>query len=55
MLVIRMFNEMIPWDDPSNRTLGNPESYESLDCGPFADTLGRDFDRVDYCFRYVPQ
>ena len=42
-----MFNVMLPWDHPSNRTLGNPDSFESLDCGPFADTLGGDLDRVE--------
>ena len=44
---VRMFNVMLPWDYPSNRTLVNPESYESLDCGRF-NTLGGDFDRVEH-------
>jgi hypothetical protein len=34
---IRMFNVMLQWSHESNRTLGEPEFYESLDCGPFAN------------------
>ena len=36
---IRMFNVILPWDHESNRTLGKPEPYESLDCGPFPTVL----------------
>jgi hypothetical protein len=50
---IRMFNVMLPWTHESNRTLGEPEPYESLDCGPFANTLKHQFDRVKHCSRYV--
>ena len=50
---IRMFNVVIPWDHPSNRTLGEPEYYESLDWGPFANTLKRPFNKVDHYSRYV--
>jgi hypothetical protein len=50
---IRMFNVMLPWSHESNRTLGEPEPYESLDCGPFASTLRRQFDRVKHCSRSV--
>jgi hypothetical protein len=50
---IRMFNVMLPWDDPSNNKLGVPEFYEPLDWGPFASTLKRQFDRVDYYSRSV--
>ena len=45
---IRMFNVMLPWDHPSNRTLGHPDPYESLDDGPVANTLERHFDRVEH-------
>ena len=38
---IRMFNVMLPWSHDSNRTLGEPEPYEPLDCGPFANTYKR--------------
>ena len=50
---IRMFNVMLPWDHESNRTLGEPEPYQSLDCGPFANTFKRKFDRVIRCSSYV--
>jgi hypothetical protein len=50
---IRMFNVMLPWTHESNRTLGEPEPYESLDCGPFANILKRQFDRVNLCSSYV--
>ncbi|KAI0270894.1 hypothetical protein BGY98DRAFT_1100565 [Russula aff. rugulosa BPL654] len=50
---IRMFNVMLPWSHDSNRTLGEPEPYQSLDCGRFANTFKRQFDRVKYCSRHV--
>ncbi|KAN0107071.1 hypothetical protein V8E52_010516 [Russula decolorans] len=50
---IRMFNVMLPWSHELNRTLGEPEPYELLDCGPFANILKRQFDRVKHCSRYV--
>ncbi|KAF8474356.1 hypothetical protein DFH94DRAFT_761713 [Russula ochroleuca] len=50
---IRMFNVMLPWDDPSNGKLGVPDPYEPLDCGRFANTMERNFDRVDHYSRYV--
>jgi len=50
---IRMFNVMLPWSHESNRTLGEPEPYQPLDCGPFANTLKRQFDKVKHCSRYV--
>jgi len=50
---IRMFNVMLPWTHESNTTLGQPEPYELLDCGPFVNTLKCQFDRVKHCSRYV--
>ena len=50
---IRMFNVMLPWSHESNRALGEPEPYESLDCGPFANTFKRQFDKVTHYSRYV--
>jgi hypothetical protein len=50
---IRMFNVMLSWDHPSNRTLGHPEPYEPLDCGPFANNLGGPFDKVEHYSRHV--
>ena len=52
---IRIFNVMLPWSHKPNRTLGEPEPYESLDCGPFANTLKRRFNRVKHCSRYVSE
>jgi hypothetical protein len=50
---VRMFNVMLPWDDPSNATLGDPEEYESLDCGRFRNTIERDFASVEHHSRSV--
>ena len=50
---IRMFNVMLPWSHDSNRTLGQPEPYKSLDCGPFANTFKRQFNRVEHYTRHV--
>jgi hypothetical protein len=50
---IRMFNVMLPWNHPSNRTLGDPEPYETLDFGPFDNTFRGLFDRVEHYSRYV--
>jgi hypothetical protein len=50
---IRMFNVMLPWNHPSNGTLGIPDPYEPLDCGPFANTLGGGFDRIEHYSRFV--
>jgi hypothetical protein len=47
---IRMFNVMLPWDDLSNRTLGQPEFYESLDLGPFANTIRRRLNKSDHYY-----
>ena len=35
---MRMFNVTLPWDDPSNKLLGNPEKYEHIKL-----SLSRDF------------
>jgi hypothetical protein len=50
---MRMFNVMLPRDHPSNKTLGEPEFYESLDCSPFANTFRVDFNKVEHCSLYV--
>ena len=50
---IRMFNVMLPWSHDSNRTLGEPEPYQSLDCGRFANTFKRQFDGAEHRSRYV--
>jgi hypothetical protein len=50
---IRMFNVILPWNHESNRALGEPEPYESLDCGRFVNTFRRQFNRVKYYSRQV--
>jgi hypothetical protein len=45
---IRLFNVMLPWDHPLNRTIGYPEPYEPLDFGPFDNTIGDFFNRVEH-------
>ena len=50
---IRMFNVMLPWDHPSNKKFGEPEPYQSLNSGPFANTVRSQFDRVDHYSRRV--
>ena len=50
---IRMFNAILPWDDPSNGTFGNPDPYEPVDYSSFANTLERKFGRVEHYSRSV--
>jgi hypothetical protein len=50
---IRMFNVMLPWDHPSNQTLGDPEQFESLDCGRFQNTLDVHFNGAEHKSRSV--
>ena len=49
----RMFNVMLPWNDPSNNNFFSLEPFESLDCGPLANTIEAQFDRVDHYSRHV--
>jgi hypothetical protein len=50
---IRMFNVILPWDHESNRTLGEPEPYESLDCGPFTKILEVPLKTQEHYSRHV--
>jgi hypothetical protein len=50
---IRMFNVILPWDHESNRTLGEPEPYESLDCGPLPKFLDVPLKTQEHYSRYV--
>jgi hypothetical protein len=50
---IRMFNVILPWDHESNKTLGEPEPYESLDCGPITTTLDVPFKTQEHHSRDV--
>ena len=49
---IRMFNVTLPWDDASNRTLGTPNRYDSLNLGEI--TIRREnFGKLEYYSRHV--
>ncbi|KAH9997547.1 hypothetical protein BJV77DRAFT_1065167 [Russula vinacea] len=47
---IRMFNVTLPWNDESNRILGEPERYDSL---TFTGIVREHFGQVDYYSRRV--
>jgi len=49
----RMFNAILPWNDPSNTRLGEPEPYPPLDLGPFPNTRSRTLAKGDYYSRNV--
>ena len=49
---IRMFNVTLPWDHPSNGTLGR-RFYEPLDFSPLTNTIQVNFDKADYCSHFV--
>jgi hypothetical protein len=48
-----MFNVLLPWDDPLNRTVCVPEPYERVDLGPFINIRETRFDGKDYSSRHV--
>ena len=50
---IRMFNVMLPWDDPSNEKLGKPGEFESLDEIILDNTRRTEFDPVDHHSTHV--
>ena len=45
---IRMFNVILPWDDESNRKLGEPAPYEPLNSDK-RDISRTTFGTTDYC------
>ena len=49
---IRMFNVTLPWDDASNRTLGIPDRYDSLNFSNIA-IRHESFDKVEYYSRHL--
>jgi len=49
---IRMFNVTLPWDDESNKTLGEPCRYGPLSSDSFA-VRRETFGKVDYYSRRV--
>lgn len=50
---IRMFNVTLPSDHPSNGLLGEPEPYDPLEWGPFANTIENHFGSVVHYSRFV--
>ena len=49
----RLFNVLLEWDHPSNRTFVQPEPYTRLDVGPFTNIRELVFPRGDYYSRNV--
>jgi hypothetical protein len=45
---VRIFNALLPSDDPSNRLLGELEPYPRLDFGPFGNVRRSKFPAGDY-------
>jgi hypothetical protein len=50
---VRMFNVLLPWDDPRNRLFCAPDPYEPVDLGQFLNIRESQFHGGDYCSRYV--
>lgn len=49
----KMFNVLREWDDPSNRTFGEPDPYPCLDTGPFVNIRRSRCPRGEYYPRFV--
>jgi len=49
----RMFNVLCEWDDPSNRTFGEPDPYPCLDMGPFVNIRRSRCSKGEYYSRSV--
>ena len=45
---MRMFNVMLPWDDPSNQTFGILDPYRTLSSGPFVNIVRDDLGPQTY-------
>ena len=39
---MRMFNVTLPWDDPSNKLLGNPMKYELIEPSRFSNVRDKE-------------
>ena len=50
---IRMFNVTLPWDNPSNKKLGMPEYFKSLEQSSFVNVRGSRFRQAEYYSPYV--
>ncbi len=51
--LFRMFNVLLPHDDPLNRVLGEPDHYEPVDLGPFRNIRHSKFRKEDCYSRHV--
>ena len=49
---MRMFNVTLPWDDPSNKLLGNPEKYNHIEPGYF-EGRNNEIREGDHCTPHV--
>ena len=45
---IRLFNVLLPWDDPSNQTVGRTKRYKPLYCGPSGNILWRKVEKSEH-------
>jgi hypothetical protein len=50
---IRMFNVLVPRDDPSNDSFGVPNDYHPLELGHFMNIRESTLSKGDYFSRYV--
>ncbi|KAI9510668.1 hypothetical protein F5148DRAFT_1333231 [Russula earlei] len=48
----RMFNVTLPWNDPSNATIGVPEQYKTLVSDPFTNIREATLDKGEYYSRH---
>ena len=50
---VRMFNVTLPWDDPSNKKLGIPMEYRTLQQGYFVNVRDIELAKVEYFSPHV--
>jgi hypothetical protein len=50
---MRMFNVTIPWDDPSNKLLGEPGKYEIIEPSYFGNVRDTEIREGEYCAPHV--
>ena len=50
---MRMFNVTLPWDDPSNKLLGNPEKYERIEPRHFDNVRDTEIREGEYYSPHV--
>jgi hypothetical protein len=50
---MRMFNVTLPWDDPSNKLLGEPGKYELIKPSYLDNVSDDEFREGEYCTTHV--